>query len=112
MIPGVCCARPEGNWRELGYEDGEWPNAVALAHGVTPIDEGPALPPITRNDFANELIELADPLRKAISTAAQPGHIRASLLGADALMLALDRPNREQVMTSRLTARRRSRHWS
>jgi hypothetical protein len=95
---------PEGSWRETGYEDDEWLPAIALPLGVAPVDEGPALPPIARNDFANEPIELVDPLHKAISTAAQPGHIRASLLGADTLMLALDRPNREQVMTSRLTA--------
>jgi hypothetical protein len=95
---------PEGSWREAGYEDGEWLQAIALPPGVAPVDEGPGLPPIRRHDFANEPIELADPLRKATSTAAQPGHIRASLRGADTLMLALDRPNREQVMTSRLTA--------
>jgi hypothetical protein len=95
---------PEGTWREMGYEDGEWLRAVELPLGVAPVDEGPGLPPIRRKDFANEPIELANPLRKAISTAAQPGHIRASLLAADTLMLSLDRPNREQVMTSRLTA--------
>jgi hypothetical protein len=68
------------------------------------VDEGPSLPPITRKDFANEPVELAAPFWTAETTAAQPGHIRASLVAADPLMTALDRPNREQVMTVRSTA--------
>jgi len=95
---------PDGNYREADYEDGEWYAAVSLPTGIAPVDEGPALPPIARHDFANEAIELVEPLRKAIATGSQPGRIRVSLLTADALMLALDRPNREQVMTSRITA--------
>jgi hypothetical protein len=95
---------PPVGYREADYDDNEWRDAKELAEGVEPVDEGPALPPITRHDFANEPIEIAEPLRKAISTAAQPGGIRASLLASDTLMTALDRPNREQVMTSRITA--------
>lgn len=95
---------PEGGYREGEYEDGEWYAATPLPPGVAPVDEGPALPPINRQDFANEAIEVVEPLRKAIATGSQHGRIRASLLTADPLMLALDRPNREQVMTSRITA--------
>ncbi|HXE55570.1 MAG TPA: DUF1553 domain-containing protein, partial [Tepidisphaeraceae bacterium] len=96
---------PDGRtWRNINYQDGEWPQAVLLPDGVAPVDEGPGLPPITRKDFANEPIDLAIPMRAAVSTAVQPGHIRASMLAADALMSALDRPNREQVMTTRSTA--------
>jgi mono/diheme cytochrome c family protein len=36
--------------------------------------------------------------------AAYPGKVRASLVGADALMTALGRPNREQIVTTRPTA--------
>ena len=93
---------PDGReWRGRDYIDGEWPSAIELPPGAVPVDEGPGLPPITRNDFANEPIDFARPMRNAVSTTAQPGCIRASLLGADALMTALDRPNREQVMTVR-----------
>jgi hypothetical protein len=95
---------PDGSFRTADYEDGEWPSVAVLPDGVEPVDEGPALAPITRHDFANEPIHITEPLRKAISTAAQPGGIRASLLVSDTLMNALDRPNREQVMTSRITA--------
>ena len=96
---------PDGkDWRNISYQDGEWLDAVQLPPGVAPVDEGSALPPITRKDFANEPIELATPMRSAVSTAAQPGGIRASMLAADPLMTALDRPNREQVMTVRSTA--------
>ena len=95
---------PEGKYKEAAYDDSEWLPVVTLPPGVAPVDEGPALPPITRKDFANEPIEIAEPFRNAISTAVQPGHIRAPLLAADTLMTALDRPTREQVMTTRITA--------
>jgi hypothetical protein len=77
---------------------------VKLPAELTPIDEGPALPPIRRKDFSNEPVALGPTIKPAAATAAQAGHIRASLQGADPLMLALDRPNREQVITTRLSA--------
>jgi len=95
---------PEGQWKQPGYDDREWLGAVVLPEGVAPVDEGPALPPITRNDFANEAIDFGPPMRSATTTAAQPGGIRASMLASDPLMTALDRPSREQVMTSRGSA--------
>jgi len=95
---------PEGKWKEPAYGDAAWAAARPLPSGVTPVDEGPALPPIARKDFANEPVELAAPFWRTETTAAQPGHIRASLEAADPLMTALDRPNREVVMTVRSTA--------
>ena len=95
---------PDGKYKEADYDDSEWMSVVTLPEGVAPIDEGPALEPIHRKDFANEPIEIAQPFRNAMSTAMQPGHIRAPLLAADTLMTALDRPSREQVATSRITA--------
>lgn len=95
---------PEGRWKQSEYDDGEWLNVIVLAQGVAPVDEGPALAPITRNDFANEAIDFGPPMRSAATTAAQPGGIRASMLASDPLMTALDRPSREQVMTSRDSA--------
>jgi hypothetical protein len=61
------------------------------------------LPPIRRQDFANIPVDLGPPLRAACSTAAAglTGKMRASLLAADPLQVALDRPNREIVITSR-----------
>jgi hypothetical protein len=95
---------PEGKWSDKKYDTSGWSSAIRLPKNVAPIDEGPSLRPVARMDFANEPIELATPMRTATSTAVQPGGIRASLLAADSLMTALDRPNREQVMTSRSTA--------
>lgn len=94
---------PAGRWKAIGYDDGGWPRAAELPDGVAPVDEGPGLEPITRKDFANEPIDLGPPMRSAVSTAAQRGGIRAALLAADPLMTALDRPNREVVMTTRST---------
>jgi hypothetical protein len=95
---------PDGKFKEPMYQDEGWSIASELPPNVEPVDEGSALPPIARKDFANEPIELADPLRRACTTAAQPGHIRASLEAADPLETALDRPNREQVITVRDTS--------
>ncbi len=95
---------PDEGWNKAKYDDTIWANATTLADGVTPIDEAPALPPVRRKDYANERIELGTQLRPVVATAAQSGHIRASLLTADPLMVALDRPNREVVIPARLTA--------
>ena len=63
-------------WQEPAYDDAEW-SAAAAAGGVTPVDEGPALPPITRKDSPTSRsswprLRRADDRRPA-------GHIRASL---------------------------------
>ena len=85
----------------MAYTDAEWSHALPLPAGVAPVDEGPSLPPLTRKDFANIPVELGPQLGSAVSTAAQPGKIRAALLAADPLMVALDRPNREVVVPAR-----------
>lgn len=92
---------PTGKWKGVKYDDAQWSAVTMLPLGLAPVDEGPGLEPITRHDFANEPIDFGPPMRNAVTTAAQPGHIRASLLAADPLETALDRPNREQVVTVR-----------
>jgi Protein of unknown function (DUF1549)/Protein of unknown function (DUF1553)/Planctomycete cytochrome C len=94
---------PRGGWDAADVDEYDWFAAVPLPAGMAPIDEGPALPPIRRKDYANEKIELGPRLRMAVATANFPGKARASLRASDALMTALDRPSREQVATSRLT---------
>jgi mono/diheme cytochrome c family protein len=84
--------------------DEQWQGAVPLPEGVHPVDDGPALPPIRRKDYANEKIDLGSRLAAVVSTAAFPGRTRHSLRPADPLLTALDRPNREQVATSRLSS--------
>jgi len=95
---------PEGRWGAVDYADAGWATAAPLPTGVTPVDEGPSLQPITRKDFANLPVELGPPLSPVVSTAAHVGEIRASLLAADPLQVALDRPNREIVTPVRLSA--------
>ena len=92
---------PEGAWTTVAYADAEWSPALPLPAGIAPVDEGPSLPPVTRKDFANIPVELGPQLGSAVSTAAQPGKVRAALLAADPLMVALDRPNREVVVPAR-----------
>jgi len=95
---------PEGRWGAVDYTDAEWAQAQPLPAGVAPVDEGPSLEPIHRQDFANIPVELGPQLVPIVSTVAQPGHIRAALLASDPLQLALDRPNREVIIPARSTA--------
>ena len=95
---------PDATWANPRFDDKAWPAAVELPFGVPPVDEGPSLDPVKRKDFANIPIDLGPILRPAVSTAAHAGKIRAPLLAADALQLALDRPNREIVTPARITA--------
>lgn len=92
---------PEGAWATAAYSDADWASAVPLPPGVAPVDEGPSLDLVTRKDFANMPVLLGPQLGGAVSAAAQPGNIRASLIAADPLQVALDRPNREVVVPTR-----------
>jgi len=77
--------RVEG-WEKPDAASGTWQPAVELG-GVT-------LAPWN----------LGKPFDRALSTAAICGEVRSSLVDNDPLMTALDRPNREQVMTTRNSA--------
>ena len=92
---------PEGSWSPKTVFDEDWAMAQPLPPGVAPVDEGPGLEPITRQDFANIPVELGASLSPAVSTAAHAGKIRAALLAANPLQVALDRPNREIVIPAR-----------
>ena len=95
---------PDVTWSDPKLDDKNWLPAVQLPFGVPPVDEGPSLEPVKRKDFANIAIDFGPILRPAVSTAAHAGKIRAPLLAADPLQLALDRPNREIVTPARITA--------
>ena len=95
---------PEGAWNAANFADANWAPAKALPAGVAPIDEGPGLAPITRKDFANLPVILGPQVSAAVGLAANAGKIRASLLAADPLQVALDRPNREVVIPVRASA--------
>ena len=95
---------PEGAWNAANFVDANWAVVKGLAAGVAPIDEGAGLDPISRKDFANMPVEFGTQLSPAVGTAANAGKIRAALLAADPLQVALDRPNREVVIPARATA--------
>ena len=95
---------PDGAWNTVALADTDWATAAPLPPEVAPVDEGPGLQPLTRKDFANMPVVLGTQLRAAVSTAAHVGEIRASLLAADPLQVALDRPNREVVIPARASA--------
>ncbi len=95
---------PEGAWSTVNFNDTNWTTVKALAGGIAPVDEGPGLQPISRKDFANMPIEFDAQLSPAVGTAANVGKIRAALLAADPLQVALDRPNREVIIPARASA--------
>lgn len=70
-------------WEKLQFDTAEWQPAVELG--------GPNMGPWT----------LSQKLEEALSLADVHGTVRASLVAADPLMLALGRPNREQITTER-----------
>lgn len=74
--------QPNGSWRGAEFT-GQWPNAQVLGQ--------PNLAPWN----------VSDALAAAISSQMIYNRVRASLTSADPLALALGRPNREQVMTTR-----------
>jgi hypothetical protein len=92
---------PESGWNTAALADGKWASARPLPENVTPVDEGPGLEPILRQDFANLPVALGPQLVPVISTATHTGGIRASLLATDPLQSALERPGREQIVTTR-----------
>jgi hypothetical protein len=90
---------PDGDWKGAKVSDEKWAAVQVLAGGVAPIDEGPALPPKERKKAPAVDIDTA--FGPALALAAQPPGIRASLLAADTLQVALERPNREVVVPAR-----------
>ncbi len=95
---------PDGAWNSAALADADWAAATLVPAGEEPIDEGPSLAPHVRHDFANIPVELGPQLSAVVSTAAHAGEIRAALLAADPLQVALDRPNREVIVPARLSA--------
>lgn len=94
----------EGDWGALALKDGDWTSAVTLPPDANPVDEGPGLEPVRRLDFANTPVYLRASLSPAVSTVSHVGQFRASHRAADMLQTALDRPNREIVISSRMNA--------
>jgi hypothetical protein len=75
---------PDG-WKTPDFNDAHWKPAIELG------------PPETAPWHAG------DNWRTAVATASRVGQARAALMVNDPLLAALGRPNREQVVTSRLT---------
>ena len=75
---------PEG-WTQLEFDDVNWDHAFELG----PPESGPW--------------NIGEGWRAAVSSAAWVGRTRAALMVNDPLMIALGRPNREQVVTTRQT---------
>ncbi len=70
-------------WTEANFDDSAWIDAIGLGN----VDDGPW--------------NLGDKLAATFGPTAPRDTVRASLVAADALQLALGRPNREQVATVR-----------
>jgi hypothetical protein len=71
---------------------------TVAARGCTPVDEGPGLIPDLAKGFRQHPRRTRPATQPGVSMVANSGKIRAALLAADPLQVALDRPNREVVV--------------
>jgi len=92
----VAAASTAAWWRTSLTASEGWQRSPFDARGWQPAGER-VLPGAMR-------AEAERPLARAVASAARVGRARAALAAADPLMLALGRPNREQVMTTRSAA--------
>ena len=81
----ACSDVKQDNWETPGFVPDNWAAAVVLG------DMGLAPWRVSESYLAGKLAR------------AYPGNVRAALVAADPLMVALARPNREQVVTTRPT---------
>ncbi len=79
-------AQESDGWQKTGFAAQDWKNAVELGG----VNTAPW--------------ELEHQFNTTMATPPQSGKVRAALVNADALMVALGRPNREQVVTVRASA--------
>jgi hypothetical protein len=85
-VSWLCSEQAPDNWREPTANVSNWRKADKLG------DMGLAPWRVSREQFTAKF------------AAAYPGQVRASLVAADTLLLALGRPNREQIVTCRASA--------
>ena len=79
----LCSSEKQVKWEQADFDSANWNKATRLG------DLGMAPWRVSKEYLISKL------------AAAYPGRVRASLVAADALMVALGRPNREQVVTTR-----------
>jgi len=81
----ICSSRKQESWELPEFVPKDWNKAIRLGDiGMLPWRS-------SKEDISRKL------------AAAYPGKVRAALVGADPLMTALGRPNREQIVTTRPT---------
>jgi mono/diheme cytochrome c family protein len=79
----LCSSEKQKNWEKAEFTVANWTQAIKLGEmGMVPWR-------VSKDYLTTKL------------AAAYPGKVRASLVAADPLMVALGRPNREQVVTTR-----------
>jgi mono/diheme cytochrome c family protein len=79
----LCSAEKQKNWQQSDFAAKDWKSAIKLGEmGMAPWR-------VTKDYLITKL------------AASYPGKVRASLVAADPLLVALGRPNREQVVTTR-----------
>ncbi len=86
------------------FDDKAWPAATLLPDQAAAIDQGPALVAGGKVGKGLKPVDLGKRLPSLLSITVRAGKIRAALLNSDSLEAALERPNREQVMSARAAA--------
>jgi len=82
----ICAPEKATNWNKLDFEAKSWASASELGDG----------------SLATWKIE--DKIVQTLAASSLNGRVRSALVAADPLTVALGRPNREQVITSRASA--------
>ena len=93
---------PEGDYHNPAMEENAWAQSRALFGSGAPIDEGPVLAQTGMVEEGKTGLDLGAKLPIAVASASRAGQIRSGLLPADVLQAALNRPNREVIVSARL----------
>ncbi|QOV89483.1 DUF1549 domain-containing protein [Humisphaera borealis] len=92
---------PAAGWQTEKFDDQSWPVAIVLPKGVAPADDGPAIDDNGRKAAGKIGNEMGPKLQGLMAMSSRIGKFRAALVASDPLQLALDRPNREQIVSCR-----------
>src|SRR6185436_11084451 len=82
----ICAAEKATNWNKMDFDAASWVSASELG------------------DASLATWKLEDKIVQGLAASSLNGRVRSALVAADPLAVALGRPNREQVITSRASA--------
>jgi mono/diheme cytochrome c family protein len=98
------CREPADGWQGEKFDETAWRPATPLAEGQRAADDGAVIDDMGRKPANAAVEDVTSRLKGLVAMTTRTGTIRASLIASDPLQLAMDRPNREQVVSCRQCA--------